>query len=192
QIIMKKLILVVIMLFSLNTFAQKLDSTALILIDIQYFYFPGGDMPLVEPEAAALQAQRVLEYFRKNKGLVVHVKHAHEPGGNIHELVKPVDGEKIFTKKEVNSFLGTGLDNYLKENHIKYVVLAGMQTHMCLEGGTRAAHDLGYQCTVIEDACATRDLKYGERVIKAVDVHASTLATLKNYAKIVTTEEFLK
>jgi len=189
---MKKLILVVIMLFSLNTFAQKLDSTALILIDIQYFYFPGGDMPLVEPEAAALQAQRVLEYFRKNKGLVVHVKHAHEPGGNIHELVKPVDGEKIFTKKEVNSFLGTGLDNYLKENHIKYVVLAGMQTHMCLEGGTRAAHDLGYQCTVIEDACATRDLKYGERVIKAVDVHASTLATLKNYAKIVTTEEFLK
>jgi len=189
---MKKLLLFVFALFSLNTFAQKLDSTALVLIDIQYFYFPGGDLPLVEPEAAALKAQEVLEYFRKNNGLVVHVKHAYEPGGDIYELVKPVEGEKIFTKKDVNSFLGTGLDDYLKENHIKYVVLAGMQTHMCLEGGTRAAHDLGYQCTVVEDACATRDLKYGDRVIKAADVHASTLATLKSYAKITTADEFLK
>ena len=164
----------------------------LILIDIQDFYFPGGDVPLVEPEAAALQAQKVLEYFRKNKGLVVHVKHAYEPGGDIHPLVKPVEREKVFTKKEVNSFLGTGLDEYLKENHIKYVVLAGMQTHMCLEGGTRAAHDLGYRCTVVEDACATRDLKYNNEVIPARQVHLSTLSTLKSYARIVTTEEFLK
>lgn len=189
---MKKLIVFSFMLFSLNNFAQKLDSTALILIDIQKFYFPGGDAALVEPEAAALEAQKVLEYFRENKGLVVHVKHAYEPGGEIHPLVKPIDGEQVFTKSEVNCFLGTGLDEFLKEKAIKYVVLAGMQTHMCLEGGTRAAHDLGYKCTVVENACATRDLKYGDTVIKAADVHASTLATLKSYAKIVTAEEFVK
>lgn len=189
---MKILLSLLLVFLAFTGIAQKTDSTALILIDIQNFYFPGGDAALVEPEAAALQAQKVLEYFRKNKGLVVHVKHAYEPGGDIHQLVQPIDGEKVFTKKEVNCFLGTGLDDYLKENHIKYVVLAGMQTHMCLEGGTRAAHDLGYQCTVIGDACATRDLKFGDTMVKAADVHASTLATLKSYAKITTAEDFLK
>ncbi len=84
---MKKLLLLIFALFSLNTFAQKLDSTALILIDIQDFYFPGGDLPLVEPEQAAGQAKKVLDYFRENHGLVVHVKHAHEPGGNIYKTI---------------------------------------------------------------------------------------------------------
>ena len=46
-----------------------------------------------------------------------------------------------------------------------------MQTHMCLEAATRAASDYGFNCTVIEDACATRDLNYGNTTIKAKDVH---------------------
>jgi nicotinamidase-related amidase len=172
--------------------AQKLDSTALIIIDIQDFYFPGGAAELVEPEKAAEQAKILLNHFRENKGLVVHVKHDFSPGGEIHHLVKPLDNEKVFTKKEVNAFLNTGLNEYLKQNHIKYVTLCGMQTHMCLEAATRAAHDFGYNCTVVEDACATRDLKFGEVTIKAKDVHYSTLATLKSYAKIVNLKEYLE
>ena len=67
-----------------------------------------------------------------------------------------------------------------------------MQTHMCLEAATRSAHDLGFECVVIGDACATRDLKYGDRTVPAADVHASTLATLDGtYAKVVDTEIFL-
>ena len=190
---MKNLILVGILIaFTFPSFAQKLDSTALILIDIQEFYFPGGAAELAEPEAAAEQAKKILDYFRENEGLVVHVRHDFEPGGDIHKLVEPTDDEKVFTKKEVNAFLGTGLKDYLDRYHIQNVVLVGMQTHMCLEGGTRAAHDLGYHCTVIGDACATRDLKFGETTITAKDVHASTLATLKSYAKIQSADDFLK
>jgi len=84
---MKRFTFLFLLLVTINGFSQSLDSTALILIDIQNFYFPGGDVPLVEPEAAALQAQKVLDYFRKNQGLVVHVKHAYEPGGDINNLV---------------------------------------------------------------------------------------------------------
>ncbi len=189
---LKKLPLILFAFSVLMTSGQNIDSTALILIDIQEFYFPGGSTPLAKPETAAIQAQKLLSYFRRNDALVVHVKHAYEPGGDIHKLVKPIDGEKVFCKQEVNCFLGTGLDEYLKSEGINYVVLAGMQTHMCLEGGARAAHDLGYTCTVIGDACATRDLKFGERMVTAADVHASTLATLKSYAKVVSAEEFLK
>jgi nicotinamidase-related amidase len=67
-----------------------------------------------------------------------------------------------------------------------------MQTHMCVEAATRAAADMGYKCTLIHDACATRDLKFGETVIPAAQVHASTLASLKgSYAKLMTADKFL-
>lgn len=188
----KYFLLFIFVILSISVFSQKLDSTALIIIDIQDFYFPGGDAPLVEPEKAADHAKEVLNYFRENHGLVVHVRHAYEPGGKIYKLVTPVENEKVFTKKEVNAFLNTGLNNYLQEKHIKNLVLCGMQTHMCLEAGTRAAHDLGYKCTVIGDACATQDLKFDNVTIKATDVHYSTLATLKSYANIFDTKEFLE
>ncbi|MBN1821501.1 MAG: cysteine hydrolase [Prolixibacteraceae bacterium] len=186
------LLAAIILIFSINLKAQDIDSTALIIIDIQEFYFPGGAVPLEKPELAAQNAAKVLDYFRKNNGLVAHVRHNYEPGGLIHKLVKPLDNEKIFSKDDVNAFLNTGLQEYLQVNNIKNVVLCGMQTHMCLEAATRAAHDFGYNCTVIDDACTTRDLKYGDRTVIAADVHASTLATIKSYATIEKTDEFLK
>lgn len=185
-------IAVIVIAFVTSVKSQSPDSTALILIDIQNFYFPGGAAALTEPEKAAEQAKILLNYFRENKGLVVHVKHDFSPGGEIHELVKPLGNEKVFTKKEVNAFLNTGLKEYLDQNHIKKIVLCGMQTHMCLEAGTRAAHDFGYDCIVVEDACATRDLKFGDVLVKAKDVHYSTLATLKSYGKVVNLKEFLE
>jgi nicotinamidase-related amidase len=191
---MKKFFAITIIITALviNVKSQSLDSTALILIDIQNFYFPGGAAELVEPEKAVEQAKILLNYFRENKGMVVHVKHDFTPGGEIHELVKPSTGEQVFTKKEVNAFLNTGLKGFLDQNHIKHVVLCGMQTHMCLEAGTRAAHDFGYDCTVVEDACATRDLKFDDVTVKAKDVHYSTLSTLKSYGKVLNLKEFLE
>lgn len=190
---MKKTFLTVLFIsFVTIISAQKLDSTALIIIDIQNFYFPGGDAPLVDPEKAAEKAKDLLTYFRKNEAIVVYVKHNYEPGGDIYKLLKPLPGEKIFIKNDVNAFLNTGLNDYLRDNHIKNLVLCGMQTHMCLEGATRAAHDLGYKCTVVEDACATRDLTYSGVTINARDVHYSTLATLKSYGTVTNLETFLK
>jgi len=172
--------------------AQGNSNTALLLIDIQDFYFPGGVSALVEPEEAAEKAALLLADFRSNKRLVIHVRHDFEPGGSIHRLVAPIEGEKVITKKEVNSFKDTDLLIYLKENNIDTLVIAGMQTHMCLEAGVRAAHDFGFICFVTQDACATKDLKYKDQTILAKDVHLSTLHTLKSYAKILDTDEYLE
>jgi nicotinamidase-related amidase len=167
-------------------------TTALLIIDIQDFYFPGGKVPLVEPEAAAANAARVLAAFRAEGKPVVHVRHEFEPGGSIHASVAPIDGEKVFIKTEVSCFNGTQVLAHLEEMGIKKLVIVGMQTHMCLEAATRGAYDLGFECVVVGDACATRDLTYGDRTVPAADVHASTLATLDGtYAKVVDTETFL-
>ena len=47
----------------------------LLIIDIQRDYFPGGAYPLVEPEAAAAEARRVLDSFRATGEPVIHLKH---------------------------------------------------------------------------------------------------------------------
>lgn len=175
----------------LAIFAQSSSKTALLLIDIQDFYFPGGKAALVEPEAAAEKAALLLANFRAKQQLVVHVRHDFEPGGDIHQLLSPRADEKVITKKEVNSFKDTDLLDYLQEHKIDTLVIAGMQTHMCLEAAVRAAHDFGFVCFVVQDACATQDLVYRGNIIEAKDVHQSTLHTLRAYAKIIDTAQFL-
>jgi nicotinamidase-related amidase len=190
---MKKLIVsVIISCFAAFIGVAQQSRTALLLIDIQDFYFPGGKSALVEPEKAAVNAAKLLDLFRKRNMLVIHVRHNSEPGGTINNIVKPLATEKVITKNEVNSFLNTDLQKFLQSNKIDSLVICGMQTHMCVEAATRAASDLGYKCILVHDACATKDLKFGDKVIKAEDVHYSTLATLKNYAKVESTEEYLK
>lgn len=190
---MKTVLLTLIMLISsLFPIAAQNSKTALLIIDIQDFYFPGGRSELVAPEKAALNAAKLLDKFRKEHKLIIHVRHNSEPGGKINEIVKPLPDEKIFSKNAVNCFVGTDLLNYLKSNSIDSLVICGMQTHMCVEAAIRAASDYGFKCILVHDACATKDLQYGDRIIKSEDVHYSTLATLKNYAKVESTEEFLK
>jgi len=173
---------------------QKIDAkTALIIIDVQEFYFPGGFQPLDAPEAASQNCKKLVEKFRGTEGLIVHVGHNVENQGAFHDDVKPLEGEKIVIKDEVSAFNGTDLTAYLKEKGIERVVICGMQTHMCVEGAVRAAYDLGFKCVVVGDACATKDLKYGDATINAADVHNSTLSSVhKIYGTVVDTEIFLK
>ena len=168
---------------------QKNDSikTALLIVDIQTFYFPGEGPGLVNAEQASIVAREVLQIFRDNKLLVVHIRHQTKKNYPIHKNVEPLSNEKVITKTEVNSFLGTDLLEYLKENKINRLVIIGMQTQMCLEGAVRAAHDYGFECIVVQDACATRDLKFGDKTVKAEDVQTAVLSTLSEggYAKVI-------
>ena len=166
--------------------------TALLIVDIQNFYFPGEGPGLVHAEEASLAAKEVLQIFREKKQLVVHVRHKSKKGFEIHQNVAPLQDEKVITKEDVNSFQKTDLLEYLKNNRIERLVVLGMQTQMCLEGAVRAAHDYGFDCIVVGDACATRDLKFGDKTVRAEDVQTAVLATITDgrYGKVITLREF--
>lgn len=164
--------------------------TALLVIDIQDFYYPGGLMPLSSPEPAGAAAAQLLAAARARGVMVVHVGHNASAGRGFHADVAPLEGEAVVMKDEVNAFLGTDLQARLQAAGIKRVVVCGMQTHMCVEGAARAASDLGYEVVVVADACATRDLTWGGTVVPAAMVHAATLATIeRNYGKVVDVAE---
>ncbi len=123
--------LVAVSVFTSDTPETEEPATALHIIDIQDFYFPGGKVPLVAPEAAAENAAQVLASFRTAGNPVIHVRHDFEPGGSIHATVAPIDGERVFTKSEVSCFNGTEVLASLRELGVERLVLVGMQTHMC-------------------------------------------------------------
>jgi len=179
-----------------STPREKNDSvgikTALLIVDIQNFYFSGDGPGLVNAENASLVAKEVLQIFRNKGQLVIHVRHKSSKGFEIHKNVEPLANEKVITKTEVNSFKGTDLLEYLQTNNVKRLVIMGMQTQMCLEAAVRAAHDYGFECIVVADACATRDLKFGDKTVKAEDVQTAVFATLTDgrYAKVVDSRQW--
>jgi len=85
----------------------KGQKTALLIVDVQEFYFPGGRMQLENPELAGMNAGLLLDHFRSNEMLVYHVRHNFEPGGDIHPYVKPQGDEPVISKVQVNAFAGT-------------------------------------------------------------------------------------
>ena len=176
--------------------------TALLLIDIQNDYFPGGKNPVVNPLQAAEKAYGLLQCFRENDERHVHIQHISlkpdaaffvkgDSGSDIHDSVAHFEGEPIVYKHFPNSFRETNLLDLLKEWGIERVVITGMMTHMCVDATARAAGDFGFKVLIAEDACATRDLQYGDTTIPAELVHKSFLAALKSYGQVMKSEEVI-
>jgi nicotinamidase-related amidase len=174
---------------------------ALVIIDIQNDYFPGGAMQLEGAEAAGAKAGAAIAKFRKDGNPVIHVRHVSvrpgatfflpgTKGAEIHPSVKPSAGELVIEKNFPNSFRSTSLKDELDKGKIKDLVVAGMMTHMCVDASVRHAADLGYKVTLLADACATRAQSFGGETVPARQVHAAFLAALNGfYAKVVNTHE---
>ncbi len=180
-----------------------MSKTALIIVDLQKDYFPGGKWQLEGTEAAAANAARLLSAFR-DKGLpVVHVRHvfanADAPffapgsaGAEVHPLVAERPGEAVLIKQQINSFRDTELKQVLDQAGVSQVLICGAMSHMCIDAVTRAAHDFGYSCAVAHDACATLALEFNGVSVPASQVHAAYMAALAfAYANVASTEALL-
>ena len=179
-------------------------SSGLLIIDIQRDYFPGGAYPLVEPEAAAATAQRVLERFRGDGLPVVHMRHVWDApdaafmrpgteGIEIHPLVAPAEGEPVIDKEHPNSFRDTGLEDRLRSLGVDELVVVGMMSSMCVDASVRAAVDLGFETTVVHDGCAAPDLSFDGSEVPGAAVHTAFMAALADgYASVVGADQLLR
>jgi nicotinamidase-related amidase len=177
--------------------------TALILVDIQNDYFPGGKMELNGIGAAGGNAADLLSFFRNNNWLTFHIRHiaAGEgatfflpgtAGAELHDLISPLPGEPVIEKHFANSFRETELLGKLEEARITKLVICGAMSHMCIDATTRAAADLGFECVVAQDACATRELDFGGVTIPSEHVHGAFMAALgAAYARVLDCEEIM-
>ncbi|MBT3145688.1 cysteine hydrolase family protein [Neptunomonas phycophila] len=179
-----------------------MSKTALLIIDMQNDYFPAGKYPLSGIEAAANNVHKVLVHFRENQQPIIHVRHeftspeapffiAGSEGSRIYHSLQPKEGEFDILKHEVNSFKETDLQALLDQEQITDLVIVGAMSHMCIDAVARAAADLGYNNTVLHDACATLDLEFNGTHVPAKQVHAAQMAALAfAYAEVIDTETF--
>lgn len=175
-------------------------STALLVIDVQR----GLEDPKYgrrnNPEAEANIA-RLLAAWRRAGWPVVHVQHLStspdsplrpgSPGVEIKPEAAPLPGEPVFQKRVNCAFLGTGLENHLRERGIASLVVVGLTTDHCVSSTARLAGDLGFETYVVSDATAAFEMEsYDRRRFSAEDVHAVALVNLQGeFATIVSTED---
>lgn len=179
-------------------------NTALLLIDIQNDYFPNGRMPLDKSTEACQKAQEVLQAYRSKQLPIIHVQHISTRPDAVHFLpctkgvefhpdVHPLKSEAVIKKHYPNSFKDTNLLNHLAKHQINHLIVAGMMTHLCVDATVRAAYDLGFTCTVLHDACATKNLEFNSMVIPAQSVHSAFLGALQPlYGTVMSTRDYLQ
>ncbi|WP_427982625.1 cysteine hydrolase family protein [Agarivorans sp.] len=180
-----------------------MSQRALLLIDFQQEYLSAGKLPLQQINQAVAKAIQLLEYHRQLGDNIIHVHHVNsQPEAAIFiadtPAIQPIDGlqasdnELVLIKHRPNAFVQTSLEQLLKEANINELIIAGAMSHMCIEASTRAAVDLGFKCTVIENACATRELEFNGVTVPAKQVHAASMAALAfAYAEVVSYEQFI-
>jgi nicotinamidase-related amidase len=176
---------------------------ALLVIDIQNDYFPGGKMELVGSEAAATKAAQLQHHFREAGLPVIHVQHvALSPdatfflpetyGVEIHPEVSPMGDEPVVVKHHPNAFRETGLKQLLEGLEVSDLTVVGMMTHMCIDTTVRAASDAGFNVTLVGDACATKNLEFDGLTVPAASVQAAYLAAIDgSFAEVVTADSVL-
>lgn len=162
---------------------------ALVIIDVQNDYFPGGRSELVGAVEALDRIKAVLKQFREKKHPIIFMKHINTSpsaafflpdtfGVEIHSDIAPLADEPVVEKHAPNSFFQTNLLELLQTKGVGELVVCGMMTHMCIDTTVRAAKDYDIPITLLYDACATKDLNIMGNCIPARVVHDTYMAGL--------------
>ena len=168
---------------------HSLAKSAVLMIDAQFEYV-SGRMVCDGVEAALEQGGKLLAKARAAGRPVIHIQHKGAPGGLfdpetenflIAPQVAPQGEEPVINKGLPNAFAGTDLETVFRDTGCDSLIIGGFMTHMCVSTTARAALDLGISCTVVADACATRDLPDGQGgVIRGRDLHRVELVALSD------------
>ena len=175
---------------------QRLADSAVVMIDAQLEYVTGR-LPLAGVGPALEVGAELLAAARAAGRPVIHVQHLGKGDGlfgpdsaffAIAPEVVPEDHEPVVEKVVPNAFADGALDAKLKELGVSKIIIGGFMTHLCVSTTARAALDLGYGCSLLAPACATRDLPDGRGgVVAAADIHRIELVALSDrFATIAT------
>lgn len=182
----------------------KPEKTGLLIIDIQNDYFEGEKNPLVNSLEATLNTKQLLKFFRKKKLPVFFVQHIStkkdadfflpdSEGSKIHKLISPLRSEPVIIKHYPNSFHRTNLLEKIDARDLENLVICGMMTHLCIDSTVRAAKDFGFNCFLLNDAVATKELEFNGNHIDAQRVNETFMAALDGiYANIISTKDILE
>ena len=176
-----------------------MNERALIVIDVQNDYFPGGAWALPGAPDALANILKLIANARERQEPVVFIQHVTpegapvfakgSPGGRLHGELNLREGDPVFEKAHPSSFQDTGLQTYLQQAGIGSLDLCGFMTQMCCDSTAREAYGRGYGVRLFSDACAAREIASDGETIPHDLVHRVHLDSLARFAKILPTAE---
>jgi nicotinamidase-related amidase len=193
----------------MNSAKETID--AVVTIDIQVDYFPGGAFPLFKPKRALKNARAVLDRARQAGIPIFHIKHEGQssqsgglrsqarflregtPGAELHPGLGLREREMVIVKHEPDSFLGTELEARLRDLGAKKIMWMGMMSWMCVDTTVRAAKARGFENILVEDACAAGWMAKGWLPVFPWSSHRAVMAALGyHHAKLVRARDALR
>lgn len=93
--------------------------------------------------------------------------HAEHPSSRIVESLKPGEEDIILIKNTSCAFTSTNFEQRLRNMGMERLFVVGVVTNMCVEGTARIANELGFDVTIVDDACAAWTSEIHKRALES-------------------------
>lgn len=157
---------------------------ALLVIDVQNEYFTGA-LPITHPVGHLEQILAAMDAATGKVPIIVIQHYFADPdkpffpkgthGWELHPEIKSRPHDLLIEKTLPGSFTGTSLEEWLRENGIDTVTIAGYMTHMCCDTTARQAVHRGLTVEFLSDATGTLALSNQAGEVTAEELHRSIL-----------------
>lgn len=170
----------------------------LLIIDVQKAFDDSiwGERNNVQAET---NIEKLLQHWRATNRPVFHVQHlSTKPTSLFHkdrissaikDDLKPLPDEPLIQKNVNSAFIGTDLEERLKNGEYQMLVIVGLTTDHCVSTTTRMAANLGFQPYLISDATATFGrMGNSGKYYSADEIHEINLVSLnQEFATVIDT-----
>jgi nicotinamidase-related amidase len=169
----------------------------LLVIDVQQAFDDSSWGERNNPEAET-RISELLAVWRDVGAPLVHVRHeSASPSGlfrrgtsafEFKPEARPLPGEMVLDKRVNSAFIGTDLEDRLRNAAADGVVIVGLTTDHCCSTTARMASNLGFETWFVADATAT----HARAGFDAETMHQTSLASLDGeFARVMTTAEVI-
>ncbi|MBV9960261.1 MAG: isochorismatase family protein [Acidobacteria bacterium] len=116
------------------------------------------------------------------------------PYFKLMDFVQPRESEPVLVKTSRNCFTSTNLDQLLRLQDTRRVIVTGIKTEQCCETTARIASDLGYGVDFVTEATLTFPIPHtelSEELSAAEVVRRTEYALRQRFARIATVDALL-
>lgn len=144
---------------------------ALLLIDLQNDYFPGGKFPLWNTDVTLSNIEQAIQAAKAKNIPIIHIQHiANSEMGIAPFFNKGSEGAEINSrileaaldapiviKEFADSFVGTNLEEVLSGLGVDELLVCGMMTQNCVTHTAISNSAEKYKVSILPDCCTTVD-----------------------------------